>query len=123
MATPIQLVLRSDMEFEAGKREKVLGVWDEQAAGRKVNVMLNADVKTITGEKGDFTLTLTSGEAIKAGSVILAIGTQGNPNTMRCEGGGLQHIQYQLDAPGGNRSESRRVGNEGCSTVIYGLSA
>src|SRR3546814_1421573 len=63
MATPSQLVLRSDMDFEAGKREKVLGVWDEQAAGRKANVMLNADVKAITGEKGDFTLTLTSGEA------------------------------------------------------------
>ncbi|HEY9553512.1 cyclic nucleotide-binding domain-containing protein [Allosphingosinicella sp.] len=100
MATPSQLVLRSDMDFEAGKREKVLGVWDEQAAGRKVNVMLNADVKAITGEKGDFTLTLTSGEAIQAGSVILAIGTQGNPNKMRCEGGDLPHIQYQLDDPG-----------------------
>src|SRR3546814_17226847 len=62
--------------------------------------MLNADVKAITGEKGDFTLTLTSGEAIQAGSVILAIGTQGNPNKKRCEGGDLPHIQYQLDDPG-----------------------
>src|SRR3546814_16373389 len=88
------------MDFEAGKREKVLGVWDEQAAGRKVNVMLNADVKAITGEKGDFTLTLTSGEAIQAGSVILAIGTQGNPNKMRCERGDLTHIQDQLEEPG-----------------------
>lgn len=100
MATPSQLVLRSDMDFEAGKREKVLGTWDEQAAGRKVNVMLNAEVKGIAGDKGDFTLTLTSGETIKAGSVILAIGTQGNPNKMRCEGGDLPHIQYQLDDPG-----------------------
>ena len=31
---------------------------------------------------------------------ILGIGTQGNPNTMRCEGGDLPHIQYQLDDPG-----------------------
>ena len=29
MATPSQLVLRSDLDFEAGKREKVLGTWDE----------------------------------------------------------------------------------------------
>ena len=35
-----------------------------------------------------------------AENVILAIGTQGNPNTMRCEGGDLPHIQYQLDDPG-----------------------
>ncbi len=32
--------------------------------------------------------------------MILAIGTQGNPNTMRCPGGDLPHIQYQLDDPG-----------------------
>ncbi|PWG03461.1 cyclic nucleotide-binding domain-containing protein [Sphingosinicella humi] len=100
MATPSQLVLRSDMDFEAGKREKVLGTWDTQAAGRKINVKLNAEVKAIAGDRGDFTLTLTNGEAIKAGSVILAIGTQGNPNKMRCEGGDLPHIQYQLDDPG-----------------------
>ena len=31
MATPSQLVRRSDMEFEAGKREKVLGTWDKLA--------------------------------------------------------------------------------------------
>ena len=30
MATPSNLVLRSDMDFEAGKRETILGIWDEQ---------------------------------------------------------------------------------------------
>jgi cGMP-dependent protein kinase 2 len=100
MATPSQLVLRSDMDFEAGKREKVLGTWDQQAAERKVEVKLNAEVKAITGEKGNFTLTLTNGETIAAENVILSIGTQGNPNKMRCEGGDLPHIQYQLDDPG-----------------------
>jgi cGMP-dependent protein kinase 2 len=100
MATPSQLVLRSDMDFEAGKREKVLGTWDQQAADHKVNVKLNAEVKAISGEKGNFTLTLTNGETVAAESVILSIGTQGNPNKMRCEGGNLPHIQYQLDDPG-----------------------
>jgi cGMP-dependent protein kinase 2 len=28
MATPSNLVLRSDLDFEAGKREAVLGTWD-----------------------------------------------------------------------------------------------
>ena len=100
MATPNQLVLRSDMDFDAGKREAVLGKWDEQTAGHKLNVMLNSDVKSITGDKGNFTLTMTSGQAIQAENVILAIGTQGNPNKMRCEGADLPHIQYQLDDPG-----------------------
>ncbi len=100
MATPSQLLLRSDMSFEAGKREKILGVWDEQAAAQKVNVQRNAEVKKITGQKGDFTLTLTNGQEVKAEFVILGVGTQGNPNKMRCPGGDLPHIQYQLDDPG-----------------------
>ncbi len=100
MATPSQLVLRSDMGFDAGKREAVLGTWDKQAAERKVNVKLHAEVKAITGEKGDFTVALANGEEIKAEAVILAIGTQGNPNRLRCEGNDLPHIQYQLDDPG-----------------------
>src|SRR5919107_3291171 len=51
MATPSQLVLRSDMPFEPGKREAVLGAWDRLAAEHKINVMLKAEVKSITGEK------------------------------------------------------------------------
>jgi CRP-like cAMP-binding protein/thioredoxin reductase/ferredoxin-like protein FixX len=100
MATPSQLVLRSDMDFDAGKREAVLGTWDQQAAGHKINVMLNSEVKSISGEQGDFTITLTNGSTVTAENVVLAIGTQGNPNKMRCEGADLPHIQYQLDDPG-----------------------
>lgn len=100
MATPSQLVLRSDFDFEAGKREKVLGTWDDQAASKKINVKLNAEVKSIVGSKGNYTLTLTNGETIAAENVILAIGTQGNPNKMRTPGAELPHIQYQLDDPG-----------------------
>jgi CRP-like cAMP-binding protein/Fe-S-cluster-containing hydrogenase component 2/thioredoxin reductase len=100
MATPNQLVLRSDLDFEAGKREKILGTWDQQAADRQINVKLKAEVKSIVGTKGDYTLTLTNGETIIAENVILAIGTQGNPNKMRAPGADLPHIQYQLDDPG-----------------------
>ncbi len=127
MATPSQLVLRSDLDFDAGKREVVLGTWDSMTAGHKVNVKYNAEVKSIAGtgapipgsiqkivtRKRDGTsetkelqrnappykLTLTNGEEIVADTVILAIGTQGNPNLTACPGGDLPHIQYQLDDP------------------------
>src|SRR4051812_533725 len=56
MATPSQLVLRSDMHFEAGKRENVLGTWDRMAGENKINVLLDAEVKAITGARGDFSL-------------------------------------------------------------------
>ncbi|MDB5422612.1 MAG: 4Fe-4S dicluster protein [Phenylobacterium sp.] len=99
MATPSQLVLRSDCDFAAGKREAVLAQWNGDAAKAGVNVRYNAEAKAITGAKGAFTIALTDGGAIQAETVILAIGTQGNPNLMRCEGGHLPHVQYSLDDP------------------------
>jgi cGMP-dependent protein kinase 2 len=100
MATPSNLVLRSDLDFEAGKREVVLGTWDEQAGGCKVNVLYNTEIAAITGAKGDFSLQTRKGETILAETVILAIGTQGNPNLVRCPVGEGAVVQYQLDDPG-----------------------
>jgi Fe-S-cluster-containing hydrogenase component 2/CRP-like cAMP-binding protein/thioredoxin reductase len=99
MATPSQLVLRSDCDFEAGRREAVLEQWNRDAITAGVNVRYNAEAKAITGAKGDFTITLTNGDLIHAENVVLAIGTQGNPNLMRCDGAPLPHVQYQLDDP------------------------
>ena len=100
MATPSQLVLRSDVDFDAGKREFILDTWDSQTGDHKVNVRYHSEVKAIEGEQGSFSLQMTDGAVIEAETVILAIGTQGNPNLMRCDGGGLSHIQYTLDDPG-----------------------
>ena len=99
MATPTNLVLRSDLHFDAGKREAVLGTWDEQTAGHKVNVRLNGEVTAITGTAGDFTIAFKTGEPIRAEAVVLAIGTQGNPNLVRCPVGEGAIVQYQLDDP------------------------
>jgi cGMP-dependent protein kinase 2 len=99
MATPSQLVLRADCDFGAGKREAILKQWNEDAAKAGVNVRYNAEAKAITGAKGDFSITLTNGDTVKAETIILAIGTQGNPNLMRCPGGDLPHVQYSLDDP------------------------
>ncbi|MFY7837493.1 MAG: cyclic nucleotide-binding domain-containing protein [Novosphingobium sp.] len=127
MATPSQLILRSDQEFDAGKREDILDRWNGRTAELGVNVMYNADVKAIkgTGEAiagsvqkivsrardgsttttelqrfaPPYAITLTNGETVMAENVVLAIGTQGNPNLMRCPGGDLPHVTYQLDDP------------------------
>ncbi|WP_339824908.1 cyclic nucleotide-binding domain-containing protein [uncultured Parasphingorhabdus sp.] len=100
MATPSQLVLRSDMEFDAGKREAILGTWDEQTAGHGVNVMYQAEPVKIEGDEGNFTITLKNGDTLLAETIVMAIGTQGNPNLMRCPGGDNKLVQYQLDDPG-----------------------
>ncbi len=104
MATPSQLVLRSDCDFEAGKREAILDVWNRQAAEQGITVAYDAEVEAISGEAGAFLLRTKKGDLHRAEAVILAIGTQGNPNMLRCPGGegGLSRplIQYQLDDPG-----------------------
>lgn len=99
MATPVSLTLRSDCTFDAGKREAILDNWNQQTAIAKANVRYKSDVKSVSGARGDFTITLTSGDVIKAETIIMAIGTQGNPNLVRCDGAKLPHVQYQLDDP------------------------
>ena len=99
MATPSNLVLRSDVNFEAGKRETILDTWDRQLAEQKINVLLNHEVTAISGEAGGFTIGFKRGEDIVAEAVVLAIGTQGNPNLLRIPGADLPNIQYQLDDP------------------------
>jgi CRP-like cAMP-binding protein/Fe-S-cluster-containing hydrogenase component 2/thioredoxin reductase len=59
-----------------------------------------SDTKEIQRNAPPYLLTLTDGSEIIADAVVMAIGTQGNPNRMRCPGADLPHIQYQLDDPG-----------------------
>ncbi|HEU4650013.1 MAG TPA: NAD(P)-binding domain-containing protein, partial [Croceibacterium sp.] len=105
MATPANLVLRADLDFEAGKREAVLGTWDAQTGEHQVNVRYETEIVSITGASGDFTVTPKRGEPIRAEAVILAIGTQGNPNLVRCPVGEGAVVQYQLDDPAAYNDE------------------
>ncbi len=133
MATPSQLVLRADLEFGAGKREAVLETWDVQTVANGVSVRRHAEVVAIEGMGGPiagsvqkivtrgrdgstetkevqrhappYRLKLAGGDEVVADAVVLAIGTQGNPNLMRCPGGDLPHVQYQLDDPAAYNDE------------------
>ncbi len=99
MATPSQLVLRSDLPFEAGARESVLASWIEGMTAGGVERMLEAEVTGIGGAVGDFAITIADGRIVHAETIVLAIGTQGNPNLIRCpiDEGAL--VQYTLDDP------------------------
>ena len=63
MATPSNLVLRADLDFDAGAREEILGIWDRQIGEQAVNVRYNAEVTAITGDKGDFTIAIKGGRS------------------------------------------------------------
>ena len=99
MATPEILPLRSDLGFKEGARETVLETWDTGIAQAKANVRFNAEVTAITGERGNFTLKLASGDTVIAEAVVLAIGLQGNLRKLDVPGDNLPFVQYQLDDP------------------------
>lgn len=99
MATPTRLDLRSDCDFAEGIREDILATWDAQLTSKNVAVAYHAEVAAVAGGKGDFTIRTARGVEFRAEYLVLAIGTQGNPNRMRCPGGDLPHVFYQLDDP------------------------
>ena len=100
MATPDVLPLRSDVNFNMGSREDVLDTWNSALDKHQVNISYNAEVKSVSGGKGSFNLTLTNGDSIKTETIVLAIGLQGNLNTLRIPGSeNVTHLQYQLDDP------------------------
>ncbi|MBU6319152.1 MAG: NAD(P)-binding domain-containing protein, partial [Alphaproteobacteria bacterium] len=99
MATPVQLVLRSDLEFDAGRREDVLERWRSAADAFTVNVRFHAEVMSVEGSRGAFIIRLSDGGVVEAETVVLAIGTAGNPNRLAIPGAETVRIDYQLDDP------------------------
>lgn len=99
MATPEILPLRSDLEFKEELREEVVDSWETGLDTAKVNFRLNTEVTAITGQRGDFEITLGGGDKLSAEHVVLAIGVQGNIRRLTIPGADLPLVQYQLDDP------------------------
>src|SRR5262245_15875249 len=76
MSEPGILPLRSDIAFSAGRREQVLETWQRGIAERGVNVRYGAQVTSVAGRSGDFQVSLSAGGAIRARSIVLALGVQ-----------------------------------------------
>ncbi|MBE9564116.1 MAG: NAD(P)-binding domain-containing protein, partial [Proteobacteria bacterium] len=104
MNEPRVLPLRSTITFDAGKREDVLSNWQQGLESYKVNIQHNAEVTAIDGSKGAFEIKLQNGETVRAETVVLGIGVQGNPRMLGVPGEkGTEDkasiVQYTLDDP------------------------
>ena len=99
MAQPAHAPLRSELPFEDGRREDVLAAWHGRAQELGVNLRYEAEVTGITGGAGAFTISLKDGSEVGADAVVLAVGLQGNLNTLRVPGAEFPHVGYQLDDP------------------------
>jgi CRP-like cAMP-binding protein/thioredoxin reductase/Pyruvate/2-oxoacid:ferredoxin oxidoreductase delta subunit len=117
MAEPGVLPLRASVPFEAGKRENILGAWNDGAARLKVNLRHRSPVKSIKGSRGAFTLEIAGGEPVIAETVVLAIGLQGNLRKLGAPGEDLDFVQYQLDDPDAYKGEAIVVVGAGDAAI------
>ncbi|MFA6014825.1 MAG: cyclic nucleotide-binding domain-containing protein [Gallionellaceae bacterium] len=99
MAEPARLPLRGEISFAAASREQILQAWQHEVTALGVNLKLHAAVSGIQGERGNFAISLATGELIAAQQVILAIGLQGNVRKLGVAGETLSGVQYQLADP------------------------
>ncbi|MFT4798294.1 MAG: thioredoxin reductase/CRP-like cAMP-binding protein/Fe-S-cluster-containing hydrogenase component 2 [Candidatus Azotimanducaceae bacterium] len=117
MAEPGVLPLRSPIVFDAGKREQILGNWETGIETLGVNIQYDAEVKSISGEKGAFVIGLMSGEEVQARHIILGIGLQGNPRQMGISGDQADWVQYTLDDPDEYKGEGIAVIGAGDAAI------
>lgn len=121
MAEPGFLDLRSDVRFTAGSREGILGNWAEDIGRLKVNVRYGCEVQKIAGQAGNFTIQLADGDRLRAASVVLAVGVEGNPRRLGVKGEHEQSVLYQLDDPKEFRNETILVVGAGDAAIENAL--
>ena len=62
MDTPGFLDLRSPVPFVAGKREEILGGWQNSIDTDSINIRYNSEVTAIEGERGNFSIKTSKRE-------------------------------------------------------------
>ncbi len=117
MDEPGFLALRSPVPFVAGKREEILGAWQD-SIDSGLNIRYDSEVTGISGSRGQFVLKLQSGDEIEAEHVVLSIGTQGNPRSLGVKGDGeSDFVRYTLDDPEDFKKETIVVVGAGDAAI------
>jgi len=101
MAEPSILPLRSDLEFSAGLREKVLDNWNSGITKNQVNVAFGKAINYIQRDDQSkaFVVRCDDGSEYTSRAVILGIGLQGNLRKLGVSGESLPNVQYTLSDP------------------------
>jgi thioredoxin reductase/Fe-S-cluster-containing hydrogenase component 2/CRP-like cAMP-binding protein len=117
MAEPSMLPLRSDIAFAAGRREGILGNWEEGIRRGNINVRYHAEAVGITGSRDAFEITLKDGDTIYAKNLILALGVQGNPRRLEVPGEDRPCVQTTLECAEDHRDETIVIVGGGDSAI------
>ena len=117
MAEPMLIPARGEVPFQAGSRESILASWGAHVKEKNLNVIFNAEVKSVKKEGGRFQVTTARGDSFDAANVILAMGTQGNPRKLGVRGEDLPHVRYRLVDPAEHQDQDLLVVGAGDSAL------
>jgi CRP-like cAMP-binding protein/thioredoxin reductase/Fe-S-cluster-containing hydrogenase component 2 len=98
MAEPGMIPQRGDIPFAAGSRESILEAWSRFAASLRLDVRFRQEMVGLEKPDAGF-LVRTATDEYAAASVVLAIGTQGNPRRLGAPGEDLPHVSTRLVDP------------------------
>jgi CRP-like cAMP-binding protein/thioredoxin reductase len=98
MAEPAPIPQRGELPFAAGSRESILAAWTEAARKSGLRVRFGEELQVLERAADGFRLRTSRGEH-RAKSVVLAIGTQGNPRRLEAPGEDLPHVSTRLVDP------------------------
>jgi CRP-like cAMP-binding protein/thioredoxin reductase/Fe-S-cluster-containing hydrogenase component 2 len=96
MEEPVQVPKRGAVPFAAGSRESILAAWSSFATD--LNIRFRQEMTGLERVDGGFVVRAPGGE-YAARSVVLAVGTQGNPRLLGVPGEGLPHVSTRLVDP------------------------
>src|SRR5712671_2240642 len=117
MAEPMLIPGRGEVPFLAGSRESILAAWGGHVSERSLNVVFNAEVRSVKKEEGRFRVKTAAGDEYDAANVILAMGTQGNPRKLGVAGEDLPHVLYRLVDPAEHKDQDLLVVGAGDSAL------
>ena len=117
MAEPMLIPARGEVPFQAGSRESILAAWNGHVSQKKLNVVFNAEAKSVKKEGTRFKVKTAKGDEFDAANVILAMGTQGNPRKLGVPGEDLPHVRYRLVDPAQHRDQDLLVVGAGDSAL------
>ena len=119
-AFPATIPARSDLSFQAGSREEILGGWNSYADEHHLDVHKREAVTAVTRQDGFFEVQ-TQAATYRASNVILAIGKLGNPRHLTIPGAESEHVEYRLKNPADYTGKDILVVGDGDSAAEVAL--
>src|SRR6185369_4397596 len=91
--------------------------WEKHADEHQLNIDFNAEVKSLQKEGDGFVLKTSAGQTYEAKSVVLAMGTQGNPRKLGAPGEEMPHVRGRLVDPAEHQDQDILVVGAGDSAL------